>query len=403
MRDIAFSSFQQLSRLSKDRGTVLFGAGDIAAKTVRTLGDRHSYIVDNNPNLWGTTQLGVDVRKPDVLRSSGAAKPLVVICTTSFVEVAKQLQELGFAPGTEFVVSPILNDLRVISELESCRTRLLFTSGFPEQDAPQYGGGIYELDLRADEWEYRKVYSGTCYGLIRFEGNYITVDDKMGIVELATDYHVVRSRELESGMRTHGIAYSATTECFYVAASYRDKVLILDRDFELCGEIPLSTKYEVEGEPCHHCNDVCAVGHSLYISMFSHTGNWKRDIFDGVILEVDIDTRDIKSPIITDLWMPHNVVFLDGSIVVLDSLRGQLRRHNAQVIGEFPGFARGLDHDGEYFYVGQSRNRNYSRFLGLSNNISIDTSIVVFDEATKVSRSLQLPSKLSEIHSILLI
>ena len=403
MREIAFSTFQELARLANERPVVLFGAGNIAAKTARRLSEAHSFIVDNNPNLWGTTQLGVEVRKPDVLRDCGNVKPLVVICTTSFGEVAGQLQELGFGSGTDFVVSPILNDLRVISEMESCRARMLFTSGFPEQAAPEYGGGIYELELRDDEWEYRKVYSGICYGLIPFDENYIAVDDKLGIVELAPDYRVVRNRGLEAGMRAHGIAYSDTTDCFYVAASYRDKVLIFDRDLDLRGEIPVSSKYEIEGEPCHHFNDLCAVGHSLYISMFSHTGNWKRDVFDGVILEVDLTTQEVNSPIISDLWMPHNVVFLDGSIVVLDSLRGQLRKHNAQVVGEFPGFARGLGHDGTYFYVGQSRNRNYSRYLGLSNNISIDTSIIVFDEITKVSRSLQLPSKLSEIHAILLI
>ena len=101
--------------------------------------------------------------------------------------------------------------------------------------------------------------------------------------------------------------------------------------------------------------------------------------------------------------MPHNIAFIEGSLVVLDSLRGELKKNNAQVSGRFPGFSRGLGHDGHYYYIGQSRNRNYSKYLGLSYNISIDTSIIVFDDQTKVSRTLHLPSKISEIHSICLV
>ena len=88
---------------------------------------------------------------------------------------------------------------------------------------------------------------------------------------------------------------------------------------------------------------------------------------------------------------------------MLNSLEGQLLTNNAKVIGEFPAFTRGLDHDGIFYYIGQSRNRNYSKNLGTSKNISIDAGIIVFDSHTKASRFLQLPSKVSEIHSILLL
>jgi hypothetical protein len=139
------------------------------------------------------------------------------------------------------------------------------------------------------------------------------------------------------------------------------------------------------------------------VSMFSYTGNWKKDIFDGAVVEIDLTTKTINGPIIQNLSMPHNISYHGGGICVLDSLPGYLRKNNASVVGEFSAFTRGLDFDGIYFYIGQSRNRNFSKNLGVSNNISIDTAIVIFDEHTKVSRSLHLPSKLSEIHSIVLI
>ena len=142
---------------------------------------------------------------------------------------------------------------------------------------------------------------------------------------------------------------------------------------------------------------------SLYVTMFSYTGNWKKDVFDGVALEIDLATKKLLLPVITDLWMPHNISFLDGSLTVLDSLRGELKTNNARAIGRFPAFTRGLDFDGVYYYIGQSRNRNFSKNLGLSLNISIDTAIVIFDHITKASRTIYLPQKLSEIHSILVI
>ena len=101
--------------------------------------------------------------------------------------------------------------------------------------------------------------------------------------------------------------------------------------------------------------------------------------------------------------MPHNVMFIDGCLTVLDSLRGGLRQNNATEIGKFPAFTRGLAYNGHLFFIGQSRNRNFSKNVGLSKNISIDTGVIVFDPATKVSRMLQLPSKFSEIHGLLLL
>ncbi len=401
MREFPFSTFQDLRKRLADRDVVLFGAGNIAAKTARRLGPNLSYIVDNNPNLWNTRQLDVDVHGPEVLTAADAA-PYIIICTTSFQDVSRQLTGMGFAAERDFLISPILNDLRIIAELEEHRSKLLFTSGLPPSDDPKSGGGIYELTLDGD-WTYRKVHSGNCHGLVRFGENFISVDDYLGIVELGGDYEILRKAPLPSRIRAHGVAYSSSLESFYVSCSYADKILVLDKDFQQRGEIRLSDKFERHQEAQHHCNDICVVGDSLYVSMFSHTGNWKRDVFDGVVLEIDLVSGKIVGPVISDLWMPHNVDYLDGSLVVLDSLRGCLLKGNAQPIGQFPGFARGLAYDGVYFYVGQSRNRNYSRYLGLSKNISIDTAIILFDEHTKVSRSFQLPSKISEIHSIVVI
>src|SRR5690606_18396230 len=123
-------------------------------------------------------------------------------------------------------------------------------------------------------------------------------------------------------------------------------------------EFSISQKRQRDGEPAHHINDVLAVGGSVYVSMFSLTGNWKRGIYDGGILEFDAETLQPVGPVANGLWMPHSIELVGDSMAVLDSLRGALLKNNLQEVGRFPGFMRGLSHDGRFFYIGQSRNRN---------------------------------------------
>lgn len=399
---IPFSTFQVLHKRKNNRELVLFGAGPISQKTARKLNDQHDFIVDNNPNMWGEIEKSKNIFNPTALENR-ANECFIVICTTSFMEVSKQLINLGYVPEKDFIISPILNDLRVISELEYHKATMLFTSGLPEVDDPESGGGVYELILDGHNHSYKKIYSGICYGLIEYKDTYITVDDKKGVIQFDKDYNIILSKPLNNATRGHGIDYCSINKQFYVVSSYRDSVIVLDNKFNQIDEITISNKFTQYGVPEHHCNDLCVVGHSLYISMFSHTGNYKKDVFDGVVLEIDLTTNTILSPVMTDLWMPHNISFLDGSLTVLDSLRGELKTNNARAVGRFPAFTRGLDFDGVYYYIGQSRNRNYSKNLGLSLNISIDTAIVIFDQVTKASRTIQLPQKLSEIHSILVL
>ena len=130
--------------------------------------------------------------------------------------------------------------------------------------------------------------------------------------------------------------------------------------------------------------------------MFSYTGNYKKDIFDGCVLEFDLNTFKKLNPIISDYQC--RIMYFEDSIHIFPKGRASF---NNKSIQNFPAFTRGLDFDGRYYFVGQSRNRNYSKNIGVSKNISIDSGIIIFDNNTKVSRFLQLNPKLSEIHSIL--
>ena len=398
-----FTTAQNINRKCTDRDIILFGVGGIAEKTLRLLNKKKiEAVVDNASNLWGEFDNGVEVFSPKYLESFKSKFFFIIICTTSFTEVSDQLLELGFRADEDFCVSPILNDLMIIDELENIKKKIIFTSGSPKQSSNKYGGGIYELNVNEDSWDHKKVISGNCYGLIKYRNNYISVDTEIGIFEFDKNYTIIRSKKLPHGMRAHGIDYSKKYNKFFVVGSHRDAVLVLDNNFEIVDEIKISDKKEKTGVPQHHANDCLVIDDSLYVSMFSVTGNWRKDVFDGAVLEYDILTGNLVGPVISDLWMPHNIKTIQGSLHVLNSLQGQLLTNNSQVVGDFPAFSRGLAHDEIFYFIGQSRNRNFSKNIGLSKNISIDAGIIIFDSFTKVSRFLQLPPKISEIHSILI-
>ena len=74
--------------------------------------------------------------------------------------------------------------------------------------------------------------------------------------------------------------------------------------------------------------------------------------------------------------------------------------YNTQVIGKFPGFVRGLAYDNNYFFIGQSKNRNYSKINDKIKGVAIDSGIIVFNEKNKVFRFCQVDPRISEIHAI---
>ena len=201
----------------------------------------------------------------------------------------------------------------------------------------------------------------------------------------------------------HGLAYSPAHARYYVAATQLDKVVVYDEDFRLEGEILLSAKVSPDRHGFHHPNDLFVHGQSLFVSVFSVSGHWRQDVNDGAVLEIDLNSSRVAGPVVDGLWMPHNPMVFDDSLVVLDSFRGRLCRSGGRVVGQFSGFARGLAHDGRFFYVGQNRNRQYHKLPAGAACLSLDTAIVLFDERTKLSRSLPLPRGLTDVHSILVL
>ena len=148
------------------RQLVLFGAGNIAHKTLRFLDTEVRLIFDNGGTLWGEFQEGIKICKPDITNYD-RSKNYIIICSTSFDEISEQLISYGLEPRTDFCVSPVLNDLKILSDIQSISKSLLITSGNPSTILGKSHGGLYQLDVRGGEWNVKQILSGSCHGIIK--------------------------------------------------------------------------------------------------------------------------------------------------------------------------------------------------------------------------------------------
>ena len=213
---------------------------------------------------------------------------------------------------------------------------------------------------------------------------------------------IIKKGSYPINTRAHGISFSKINKNFYIACSNNDEIKVFDYNLNYLNSIQISNKFKRYFSPQHHINDLFIKDNYLYVSMFSLSGNHKRNIYDGGVYEIDLLNNKNVNCIYNNLFMPHSIKFMEDNFFVLDSLRGSLLKGN-QIVASFPGFSRGMSFDGKYFFIGQSRNRNFSIINNEKNNISIDNSILIYDPVNKFSRNIYLPITISEIHEVLAI
>ena len=373
---------------------VLFGCGHVAEKNFFL---DPAFIVDNNPDLIGNTYQGFEVQSPEVLKGR-VSEFQVVVCTTSITEVKKQLINLGFVWGEDAKVASLLSERMEMSKLEDIKFRFLISSGLPSSERTFSKGGIYLIEEGEDYPFYKHIHAGNTHGLIKYDKQFVFTSQGEGILFLDQKFELVDRIELKNALRPHGVRKYQDT--WVLVSSYQDALIGVDDKGNEVFHYPLSHKKAMWGSPQHHCNDVEIVGDFAYISMFSLSGNYKRNSFDGGILEVNLKTGD-QTVIISGLTMPHSICCGNAGFRVLDSFKGNLLGNNFSVLATLPGFVRGLDESDDYYFIGESKNRNFSRLNPGRSPVSIDSRITIVHKEYSFARSLQLPKHLSEIHALL--
>ena len=380
---------------------VIFGAGIVCKKFITNFDKSliHS-IVDNNQSLWGTTYEGINVRNPTSLNKLDHSKILVLITTTSFLSVIKQIKKIN--KKLEINVKNYLKNLIYIENLQNLKKKILISSGLPSEKNRNSGGGLYEINLKGNFYEIKKVYSGIVHGIIKIKNSFAISDSTNGIMLLDKNYKIVKKGKYPLNTRAHGIAFDHISKRFYVACSLTDQIKIFDKDLNNKGFISISNKFKEYKSAQHHINDIIVKDKFLYISMFSLSGNHKRNVYDGGVIEFNLKNKKVTNKLYGNLKMPHSIKYINDSFAVLDSLNGNLFLGN-ELFATFNGFSRGLSFDGVYYYIGQSRNRNFTLVDSKKNNISIDNTILIYDAKNRISRNLYLPFSIAEIHEVLVL
>ena len=402
MASSKWKTWDELAERIRGKRVVFWGASNWVDRMLDKLpvpSERGS-IIDNNPNNHGIRYCGFDVHPPSWLDDQAREQIYVVICTVNYASVVAELHEKRFVMGEEFCCNPLLNEHKGKDDLKSLGRKVLVTS--PEHaSAETTGGGIYEVDTKTGE--VRKLYSGKCRGISYVGDELLVIDMLRGLVVLDPDFKDSRVIELPPNSEPHGVHYDAISHCAFIGQPGRDSIGVFDMsDGRLTRELFMSGKWARNGKDNHHLNDCwVAADDTLYVSMFSFSGNWLHEVYDGGILEVDRKTGEIRGPVVSGLWMPHSVAVFDGKLCYVDSMRGELYDNSWNVLGKFPGFMRGLDHDGRYFFIGSTEHRYPEKLRGASLNISLDTGFVVFDSETKMSRFCPLPQT-EAVHSLTL-
>ena len=115
------TSFVELNKIKTAR-IVLFGSGNVAKKTVRKIGrDRIAFIADNSKNLQGEKYEGIDIKSPNEIQKGD----FVIINSTAILEISEQPRGIGLKENVDFTISPILNDLLAISDLEQIKQNFI--------------------------------------------------------------------------------------------------------------------------------------------------------------------------------------------------------------------------------------------------------------------------------------
>lgn len=402
-----WKKWTELKQLARDKKIILFGRSeDWVHKTIPKLPRRPAYIVDSNPGYTGTNFSGLTVSLPDKLKEENKDDIYIVITAGPYESVSTQLGGYGFEAGKHYCCTPAYYDFKLIKEIHGYKKKILVSS--PDYDDEkshrysEYGGGLYTYDIGTDQ--IKKVIPGHFRQMV-YVDDYIYVLEyvEMKIYVLSKDLKVVEKLPLDKP-NTCGIAYCPKRKLIFITNAATDVITIYQKDaFKPLDTIEFSDKYRRMGVGQHHINDICIADNSLYATYFSFSGNWKRGIFDGGIVEFDIDNMTKPTNfLVQNLWMPHSVEFLGGTLVYLDSMHGYFYIGNKSIGGQFPGFIRGLDYDGRFYYVGQSEDMYMSRLFGLSNNIMLNAGFYLFDVNTKVSRFYGFPG-LVNIHDLLVL
>ena len=399
MASSKWKTIDEIINIIGDRRVIFWGASNWIERTLDIVSLNGAYIVDNNPNNHGIVYSGFDVFPPSKLLDEEREEIYIVICTVNYQSVIDELHDMNYIMGNEFCCTPLLNFRKNKDNLKSIDRKIIISS--PQHKITDVdGGGLYVVDTKSGLIE--KKYNGKCRGVCYADELLLVIDMMQGIVVLDNEFNTIDCIKLQLNNEAHGLHYDKNNKQIYVGQAGRDSVAVYSMENRsFVKEIDISSKSRQEERDNHHINDLWVHGSSLFVSLFSITGNWMNDAYDGGVLEIDINTGEVIGAVVSNLWMPHSICRHNGQLCYVDSMRGYLLTSNWIKLGEFNSFVRGLDYDGKYYYIGASEHRYPEKLKNQSCNISLDAGFYIFDPDSKMSRFI-IMNGIESVHSVLI-
>lgn len=391
-------NWNELDRVLIDKEVVFFGSGEWAEKTLRKINKKPKFILDNNKLMQNTYMQDIEIVDPKVIDTLDQDF-IILITTGSYKSVMEELNSRGYNKFEDYYCSPVLYNQKIEYDIKNNEQKLMFTcSEVPNGKDNNLGGGLYVFDIQNNE--ISKKINGKFHELVKTRNYYYLLDEFEGVKKVSKDFKQITTYPGLPGSIMHGLSIDIDNRRLFVGNTGRDSVSILDLDNgKLIEEIFISKKYEKGDVDKHHINDLHYYKGDLFISMFSFSGLWREGVYDGGIAKMDLNKKKITHYPKSELWMPHSINFINGEMVFVDSMRGDVYKTNNKKLVNVNGFARGLAYDGKYYYIGQSEHRYFDRLKDISKNIHLNCGIHTYDPVHKASRFYSFEN-LTNIHTI---
>lgn len=365
-----------------------------------------AYIIDINPKFQGTEYLGLRVEPPETLFQDDRNDVYVIITTSVFDGVVQELLRQGYVAGREFSCCPEYYDFHILESMRRYQQSVIVScSDYLNQANPrssQDGGGLFRYQIGINECEL--LQKGQ-FRQIEQVGDYFFAVEyvDMQLVILDRNFDVIERRPLDQPNYC-GLAYDPKRNVLILANATTDCLYLFEKDsFKLLETAPFSDKCEMDAKSPHHLNDVCVDGDFVYASYFSYGGAWRKGQYDGGVAEFQLDRMSQgPRPVANGLWSPHSPKIIDGNLCYLDSMRGRLHVNSQISAVAFPGFARGLAFDGNFYYVGLSEDMYISRAFAIRDSIMLNAGFFMVDVQTKASRFYPMLRNMN-IHDLLIV
>ena len=377
-------TWNDIRRAIKGRRAYLYGRSeDWVHKAASRLKDELVGIVDREQQYHGTLYKGLPVFPLEGIDSLNEC--YFVITAGDFDGIVENLIAHGLRPGVDFSCSPDFRDYQILSKIKSHKVNVLFSSSdyndVTRARGSRVGGGLFVLEMPTGE--IKRVATGS---FRQFEQSsdfiYAVEYVEKSMVQFDLDFKIVKKVSLEKPNYC-GLALNSDDGLIYLANAGTDEISAFDmHSFEMLKKRRFNNK-QLGAE--HHVNDLCYSEGILYCSYFSYCGGFKRGVFDGGVSAIDVNQEEaMPVQLIGGLWKPHTPKFVDGELLVLDSMRGRLLSGSPKPITRFSGFVRGMCKHENYWIVGQSEDMYVTDRMSMTEDaVLLNSGVYIYDEESK--------------------